>query len=316
MVVLITGINGFIGRHLSRILIERDYVVQGTMRSHVELISDVSKIHITEDIGPTVNWKPILKNIDVIIHLAAHVHVMKQTSNNTAYRHVNTLGTEHLARAAAAAGVKRMIYLSTIKVNGEETIHTPFVEDSPTSAEDPYALSKLEAERSLFQIASQTGLEVVILRPPLVYGAYVKGNFYKLLKLLHTGLVLPVASTKNKRSLVYVGNLVDAIINCIMHSTAANKIYLISDCEDLSTPELAIRLSAALGKPARVIAVPTALLHLLGTVTGRLNTIKRLINSLTVDCSKIRSELDWTPPFTVNQGLKDTADWFINDHNS
>ncbi|MBF0343507.1 MAG: SDR family oxidoreductase [Nitrospirae bacterium] len=320
MKVLVTGVNGFIGQYLSRILCEKGYSVKGTVRSHRRILSVLNTIDISivDDIGTKTDWHKILIDIDVIVHLAARVHIMKEISNNPLmeYRQVNTLGTKHLAMQASNAGVKRMIYISTIKVNGERTNNKPFTEKDQPIPEDFYAISKLDAEKYLCNIAEKTNLEVVILRPPLVYGAGVKGNFYNLLKLIKKGIPLPLSNINNIRSLIYIENLIDAIITCIQHPSATNKIFLVSDYENLSTSEIIKLLSMAFNKSNRLFHVPAKLLYIAGIITGQSNTIKRLTDSLSIDSSKIRNELGWIPPFTVNQGFKDTVEWFnLNEYN-
>ncbi|WP_420265610.1 UDP-glucose 4-epimerase family protein [Candidatus Magnetominusculus dajiuhuensis] len=316
MNILVTGANGFVGRHLSKTLLERGYAVKGTVRSREKIISmpDAMDISIVGDISPTTDWRDVLKGIDVIVHLAARVHVMTETSDNPlqAFRHVNTVGTERLAMQAGAAGVKRIVYLSTIKVNGEKTIDKPFTENDSPAPDDPYSVSKWEAEQSIRRIAEQTGLEYAIIRPTLVYGTGVKGNFLMLMKLINKGVPLPLSGIRNKRSLIYLGNLTDAIMKCISHPSAANKTFLVSDGEDLSTPELIRRMANAFGRPARLFYFPPAFLRLGGAIARRTNAVRRLADSLTVDSSKIRNELDWSPPFTLNQGLNSTIDWFKN----
>lgn len=317
MSILVTGINGFVGSYLSMVLSDNGYSVKGTVRSHEKAASlpSTQKISLINNIGPETDWREALKGIDVIIHLAARVHIMRETSDNPLqdFRHVNAEGTRHLAQQAAEAGVKRVIFLSTIKVNGEKTITKPFTESDAPAPDDQYSISKWEAEQSLSGIANKSGLEFVIIRPPLVYGAGVKGNFQNLMKLTRKGIPLPLAGIDNKRSLVYMGNLVDAILKCIEHPSAANKTFLISDGEDLSTSELIRKLASTFDKPARLFYFPSAMLRLAGAIVNRKNMVSRLTNSLTVDSSKIRGELDWTPPFTVNQGLKETVEWFKNN---
>ncbi|MBF0466478.1 MAG: SDR family oxidoreductase [Nitrospirae bacterium] len=316
MNVLITGANGFIGRHLSKILFESEHVVKGTVRSRENLVFLPEKmdVSVVDNIGPETDWRDVVKGIDVIVHLAARVHIMYETSDSPLqqFSNVNTAGTQRLALQAADAGVRRIIYLSTIKVNGEKTGDKPFTENDKPAPGDPYSISKWEAEQSLSRLAQKSGLEFVIVRPPLVYGAGVKGNFYNLIRLINKGLPLPLASIENKRSLIYLGNLADAVMKCIDHPYAANKTFLVSDGEDLSTPDLIRKLSAALGKPNRLFPFPPALLRIGGTIVKRLNTVQRLTDSLTIDSAKIVNELGWTPPFTVNQGLKETAEWFKN----
>ncbi|MDX8379204.1 MAG: NAD-dependent epimerase/dehydratase family protein, partial [Gallionella sp.] len=220
------------------------------------------------------------------------------------FRAVNVAGTACLAHAAAAAGVKRLVYVSSIKVNGEATCgDVKFTETDESSQQDPYGISKWEAEQVLHRVAAETGLEVVIVRPPLVYGAGVKGNFAQMLKVLSQGIPLPLASIDNQRSLIYVENLVDALILCGTHPDAAGQTYLVSDGEAISTPDLLRQLGAAMGHPARLLPCPQVLLRLAGRLIGKSDQIERLLGSLQVDSGKIRRELGWTPPFTMEQGL-------------
>jgi nucleoside-diphosphate-sugar epimerase len=227
------------------------------------------------------------------------------------FRKVNTEGTKQLAREAAKAGVKRLVYVSSIKVNGEET-DVPYTEDSQTNPTDPYGISKWEAEQALRQIEAEEGLEVVIVRPTLVYGPGVKANFLNMMKAVQRGIPLPLASISNKRSLIYVGNLVDALATCAVHPAAGGETFLISDRDDVSTPELIRRTASALGVPARLFHVPLSVMRLAGTLCGKSASVNRLTGSLTVDSSKIRRKLDWQPPFTMPEGLEETARWYLN----
>jgi len=266
-------------------------------------------------IGPDTDWGKAFDGIDTVIHLAARVHVMDETDGEplAAYRRVNVAGTERLARSAAAAGVKRFVFLSSVKVNGEEA-PAAYREDAVPAPQDPYGVSKLEAELALRTISSETGLEVVVIRPPLVYGPGVKANFYKLMRTVARGVLLPLGSVNNARSLVYLGNLLDAIKICVQHPAAAGKVFFVSDGDDVSTPELVRRLAAALGRSARLVGVPAALMRLGGSLTGKTSAVDRLLGSLTVDIGRIRTELGWKPPFTMAEGLKETAKWFNETH--
>jgi nucleoside-diphosphate-sugar epimerase len=222
---------------------------------------------------------------------------------------VNLYGTENLAQQAARAGVKRLVYVSSVKVNGEQTAEgRAFTELDEPDLHDPYGVSKCEAEQALHRVEAETGLEIVIVRPPLVYGAGVKGNFAQMLKALAKGIPLPLGAVHNLRSLVYVRNLVDALIVCATHSAAAGQTYLVSDGEDISTPDLLRQLGAAMGHPAQLLPCPSALLKLAGRLVGRADQIERLLGSLQVDSSKIRRELGWQPPYTLQQGLQATAE--------
>jgi nucleoside-diphosphate-sugar epimerase len=250
--------------------------------------------------------------VDCVVHLAARVHVMNDTAADplAEFRRTNTAGTEHLARCAAAAGVKRLVFVSTIKVNGEETRDRPFIESDPACPGDPYGISKWEAEQVLARVAADTGLEYVILRPPLVYGPGVKGNFLKLLSAIERGVPLPLAAIANRRSLLYLGNLVDALILAATHSLAAGKTFLVSDGQDVSSPELILRLAKEMDAPGRLLHCPRSLLRLGGRLLGRADAVSRLVESLQVDSSAIRSELGWEPPFSLEDGLKATAEWY------
>ncbi|MEW5744482.1 MAG: SDR family oxidoreductase [Nitrospirota bacterium] len=313
--LLITGATGFIGEALCKRVTAEGARVRATIRTGLQkerVLGGIGALHI-ESIGPDTDWTHALDKVDVIVHLAARVHVMQEKAEDSLqeYRRVNVEGTQQLARAAINAGVKRFVYISSVKVNGEHTNDIPFTERDKPNPQDPYSISKLEAEQSLRAIAQKAGLEVVILRPPLVYGPGVRANFLQLMKLVYSGVPLPLGGIGNARSLIYLGNLVDAIMNCIQHPGAANKTFLVSDGEDLSTPELIRRLASALNKPARLVPVPPSLLRLAGAVTRKSAEVERLTGSLVIDSSKIRRELNWTPPFTVDEGLKRTAEWYV-----
>lgn len=309
---LVTGGNGFVGRALCDLLIQHGHDVLGTVRRDVTLNSKILSV-VIEEINNQTDWSEALEDVEVIIHLAARVHVMHEKSKDplNEFRSTNVYGTEHLARSAAAHGVRRLVYVSSIKVNGELTVggHS-YTELDVASPQDSYAVSKWEAEQALHRVAKETGLEIVILRPSLVYGVEAKGNFVQLIKALAKGMPLPLASVRNLRSLLYLGNFVDALLQCARHPAAAGQTYLVNDGEDVSTPALLRMLGAAMGHPARLLSCPPVLLRLAGRLFGRLKHIDRLLNSLQVDSSKIRQELDWQPPFTLQQGLQATADWY------
>ena len=336
--ILVTGANGFVGRALCDTLLQHRHVVRGAVRRNdVILNSKISSVTVGE-IDSQTDWSAALAGVDVVIHLAARVHVMNETSIDPldAFRRTNVQGAEHLARSAAALGVKRLVFVSSIKVNGESTFQVAasvlekippsppfakwgtlrqvFSEADEANPQDPYGVSKWEAEQALHRVAQETGLEVVIVRPPLLYGAGVKGNFAQMLKVLAKGIPLPLASVSNLRSLFYLGNFVDALLTCAMHPAAAGQTYLVSDGEDISTPDLLYQLGAAMGHPARLLPCPPALLKLAGRLVGKSDQIDRLLGSLQVDSSKIRRELSWTPPYTLEQGLQETAEWYRNTH--
>jgi nucleoside-diphosphate-sugar epimerase len=313
MKVLVTGATGFVGRFLCTRLLVEGYSVRGTLLSGENPalpVKGVCPIPI-DPLGPGTPWQHAVDDIDAIIHLAARVHVMDDPAADpqTEFRKVNTEGTRQLAREAAKAGVKRLVFVSSIKVNGEES-PTPYSESSRAQPTDPYGISKWEAEQALREIEAETGLQVVIVRPTLVYGPGVKANFLNMMKIVSRGIPLPLASIGNKRSLIYVGNLVDALAACVTHPEAAGKTYLVSDGEDVSTPDLIRRTAAALGYPARLFPVSASLMRLAGTLIGKRPAVNRLLGSLTVDSSAIRRELGWRPPFTIDEGLRETASWF------
>ncbi len=305
---LVTGANGFVGQAFYTEASARGVNVSGATRYPCTLLPNVKNV-VIGDINGSTDWAVALEGCDVVIHLAARVHVMRENSANplAEFRRLNVGGTEHLARSAVESGVKRLVYVSSIKVNGEETSdnHIYCEQDEPTP-QDPYGVSKWEAEQVLHRIAKETGLEVVIVRPPLVYGAGVKGNFAQMLSVLARGLPLPFASITNKRSLIFVKNLVDALILCATHPVAAGQTYLVSDCEDISTPDLLKKLSLAMDKRSHLFPFPVALLKLAGRLVGKSDQIARIAGSLQVDSSKIRRELGWVPPFTMDDGLRAT----------
>lgn len=312
MKVLVTGATGFVGATLVSRLVdsERFSVRAAVRRESGELLAGVEQI-ATGDLTPNTDWQQALVGVDAVVHLAARVHVMHdQVIDPLAeFRKVNVAGTERLARMAAAAGVRRFVFLSSVKVNGEGR-SVPYAETDPSKPEDPYGVSKWEAEQILHEIATDAGLKVVILRPPLVYGPGVKANFLKLLQLVERGIPLPLATVNNCRSLIYLENLINAIIVCISHPKAAGQTYMVSDGEDISTPELIRRMADALGRPSRLFPFSPALMRFIGRVTYKVDVVDRLLSSLVVDTSKMHRELNWVPPFTMEQGLKETAEWF------
>lgn len=309
--VLVTGANGFIGRVLCSKILLRGWQVRGTVRGRAILPAGVDTVNI-ESIGHDTNWANALNGVDEVVHLAARVHVMEEKDPNpiVAFREVNVIGAERLARAAVVAGVRRFVFLSSVGVNGNAIHEQPFTEEDEPHPHNHYALSKLEAEQVLNRIASESGMELVIIRSPLVYGPGNPGNFLRLLYLVDKGWPLPLALVNNSRSLIYLGNLVDAIITCISQPKAAGQTYLVSDGEDVSTPELIKRIAGVLGKPARLFHFSPALMRFAGKITGKADAVERLASSLTIDSSKIRRELGWKPPYTMEEGLKETAEWF------
>ncbi|MCP5367779.1 MAG: NAD-dependent epimerase/dehydratase family protein [Hyphomicrobiales bacterium] len=313
--VLVTGATGFVGRRLCADLVRRGVAVSAATRNP-RLLHDVHGVDLraVAGLGAGTDWSGALRGVDAVVHLAARVHVMDDRAADplAEFRRINAEGTRRLAEDAAAAGARRFVLLSTIKVNGEHTGDTPFADETPPMPEDPYARSKWEAERALAAVAAATGMEAVVLRPPLVYGPGVKGNFLSLLKLCRKAPPLPLASVRNARSLIFVGNLTAAIAACLEKPAAAGRTYLVRDGEDLSTPDLIRRLAAALDRPARLFPCPPAVLRAAAALAGRSAAAARLLDSLRVDDGKIRRELNWTPPHGVDQGLTETAAWFLS----
>ena len=305
------------GTTLCRCLQESGFLVRGAVRDRAKLpqsrVSDSNAIEwvVLHDRSDADETKLALQSVQVVVHLAARVHVMTDNAADPLleFRRVNTDWTERLARAAASQGIRRFVYLSSIKVNGEQSV-TPFTERDLPKPQDPYGVSKWEAEQALAQVSAETGMETVVVRSPLVYGPGVGGNFLQLLKILWRGIPLPFASLQNRRSLVSRGNLVDALLCCVRDRRAAGQTYLVSDGEDLSTPELIQRLGGAMGVKTRLWPFPLPLLRWVGQLAGQKGALDRLLGSLQVDSSKIRRELDWHPPVSIDRGLADTAAWF------
>jgi nucleoside-diphosphate-sugar epimerase len=312
--ILITGASGFLGSALVRSLsADPQYNLTAAARSNqVELPATVA-LSSVRVIDATTDWTNAL-DVDVIIHAAARVHVMNEAAADplARFREVNTAGTLNLATQAARAGVKRFIFISSIKVNGESTqAGERFQADDRCAPADPYAISKYEAEQALIDLASATGLEVVIIRPVLVYGPGVKANFLQLMRIVRRGIPLPLGAIDNARSLVSLGNLVDLVRVCIAHPQAADQTFLVSDDHDVSTPELIRRLGKLLGVPTRLLPVPAQMIFALAKLARREPAARRVLGSLQVDISKTRTLLNWTPPMSLDEGLSDTVAHFI-----
>lgn len=308
--ILVTGAAGFVGKALCGALLKR-YPVRSAVRdAEVEGLPAGAEV-VQKVLSVEEDWSNALIEVNVVVHCAARVHVMNEQSVDplTEFRRVNVDGTLRLAKQAAAAGVNRFIFLSSIKVNGEQTkAGRPFTADQQPDPDDPYGISKMEAENGLRILAKKTGMEVVIIRPPLVYGPGVKANFLSMMQVLWRGIPLPFgAVTSNKRSLVSLDNLINLIVTCLDHPAAANQSFLISDGEDLSTAALLRRMSEAIGRPAHLLPVPVTLLQLGGALFGKRNIAQRLCSSLEVDISKTRELLGWKPPISVDEGLRRTA---------
>ena len=302
--VLVTGANGFIGRAACEVLSQRGYRVKRAVRSIPSDTGAQADTVVIGDIAETPQWIPALRGVESVLHLAGRAHSMPNSDPDSpkAFNRTNVIGTEALARAALAAGVRRLVFVSSIKVNGESTKEQPFRETDPPRPEDDYGRSKCEAESRLRAISAQSGLEVVIVRPPLVYGPGVKGNLARLLSVLDREIPLPLGAVDNCRSLVGVANLVDALHLCIEHPSAAGHTFLLGDGTELSTPALIRLLAGALDRRARLLSVPVPLLRLAARATHSA-ALQRLIDSLRIDTTLVRTSLGWVPPYSVEQEI-------------
>lgn len=305
--VLVTGAAGFIGRALVAELARRGIPVNAAARSAITVPAGTRAVRVG-DLGPATDWSDALTGCDVVVHCAARVHVMHDTEADPyrAYRIPNVAGTEALASQAAAAGLKRLVFLSSVKVNGERTrAGKPFRHDDPPARVDPYGTSKADAEDALWRIGRATGLEIVAIRPALVYGPGVRANFLSMMRWVARGLPLPFGGvTMNRRAFIAIDNLLDLLITCLRHPGAANQVFLASDGEDLSTSALLRRTATALGVPSRLIPVPVSLLAFAALVLRRPEFKQRLVDSLEIDSSFTRTRLGWTPPVSVDEGLR------------
>lgn len=309
----VTGASGFLGSRLVRDLAAEGYNVRAISREPAAGLPTGAAWVRSPDLTGPGDWSPVLDQLDAVVHAAARVHVMNESTADPLqlFRAVNVAGTLRVAEAAAAAGVRRFVFVSSIKVNGEQTsADRPFrAADRPQPA-DPYGVSKLEAEKALTELGRKTGLEIVIVRPVLVYGPGVRANFRSMMAAIARGIPLPLGRVHNVRSLIFVGNLSDLIIRACNHPQAAGQVFLASDGEDLSTAALVRRVAVALGCRSHLVPVPIGWLSCLARLTGKEAVARRLLGSLTADIADTRQRLDWTPPFTVNAGLAETARWF------
>lgn len=311
--ILVTGATGFVGSAIvARLASEGIETHACVRRDGVAMPDGVQKV-LVGDLTGDADWSHALVGVGVVVHIAARVHVMDDIAADplVEFRRINVQGTLSLARQASKSGVRRFVFISSIKVNGEVTkLGIPFFADDIPAPLDPYGISKREAEQGLRELSAQTGMEVVVIRPPLVYGPGVKANFAAMMRWLQHGVPLPLGGIHNQRSLVALDNLVDLIVTCITHPAAANQTFLVSDGEDVSTTELLRRMGQAMNCPARLIPVPASWLKLAATMVGKQDVAQRLCGSLQVDIEKTRQLLGWRPPLTLDQGLKKAAEGF------
>lgn len=310
--VLVTGASGFVGRHLLRAL--EWHRVKSVVRRPLDESNNPSTTLVYGDIDGNTDWRQALIGIDCIVHLAAHVHVMKTgPTERLRFHDTNVMGTRALAKAAVLAGVKRFIFLSSVKVNGELTSGIPFRADDTPNPVDDYGISKRDAENALFEIAGLSTMEVIAIRAPLVYGPNVKGNFLRLLSWIYRRLPLPFGAVNNERSLVSVWNLC-SLVRCIVEAPRLKSgVVMVSDGDDVSTPDLVHKLARAMGKPARLVQCPVRLLELAGTLSGRSAEVERLCRSLTVDIGETRRQFSWAPVLSLDEGLDRTANWYLKE---
>ena len=318
MTILITGATGFLGTNLCHQLIARKYEIKVAIRSRSisRLPLSLKKYyHIVEEFDYKTRWPDALSGVKSIIHCAARTNLIYKTEDFDLdlYRAVNVEGTKNLAIQAAAAGVKRFIFISSVKVNGEQTFSgSPFTSQDRALPQDAYSISKWEAEQALHQVAVKTNLEVVIIRPPLIYGPGVKGNFLSLLRWLNRGIPLPLGAINNKRSFVGIDNLIDLIISCIDHPAAVNQVFLVSDAQDISTTEMLKGLGKALEISPRLIPISSSLLKMGAQILGKKDTAQRLLGNLQIDISHTKNTLNWKPIVNLDVGLGKTAKWYLN----
>ena len=312
--MLVTGATGFVGRGVVTAAVHRGLAVRGSVRRMPHLPIEGARCVLGGDLARDSTWSEALDGVATVVHAAARVHVMREIVSDpmAEFRRVNVDGTVNLALQAAAQGVRRFIFISSIKVNGERTVlGMPFRADDVPAPRDPYGVSKLEAEEALREVAHRTGLEVVIVRPVLVYGPGVKANVATMMRWLRTGVPLPFGAIENRRSMVSLGNLADLVITCATHPAAPGQTFLVSDGEDLSTTQLLRRMAMALGLSPRLFPLPPALIRTTARALGRQDVARRLFDSLQVDIGSTRTRLEWTPPISVDDALAETARDFL-----
>ena len=307
--ILITGASGFIGHRLSSALLEKGFALHLASRSGARgQSSERCRSFPIDAIDPRTDWSDALAGVDRVVHLAA---MLPGQGSLADYRRVNVSGTEKLARDAARSGVERFVFMSTVGVNGNESGAMPFTESDAPRPHDDYSLSKREAEQVLTAVSGETGMETVSLRAPLVYGPGAKGKLLFLLRCIDRGLPLPLGGLDNRRSLLYLDNLVDVILLCLASPAMNGRTYMVSDGEDLSTAEFAGRLARAMGRPTRLLRVPANLLEAMAGVLGRASAVRQLSRPLLINGARIRRELGWRPAYSVDEGIRRTVEWYL-----
>ena len=312
--LLITGANGFVGKALCNYASSLEFQVKALTRAEYGFSDGIQNV-VCGDLNSPSLLLDVMHGVDVVVHLAARVHVMQESSSDAlaAYRAVNVGLTLNLAKQAAAAGVRRFIYMSSIKVNGERTeVGNAFDADDIPAPEDPYGVSKMEAENALFELSRLTGMEIVIIRPPLIYGPGVGANFKAMMHWLARRVPLPLGAINNRRSMVALNNLLSLIVTCISHPKAAGQVFLVSDDQDVSVTQLLKKLARAMKIPTVLVPVPVAVIKLVAAILGKSAVAQRLCDNLQVDIKKTKVILNWVPPLTVDDGLKVTTDWYLS----
>ncbi len=315
--VLVTGASGFVGRQLCEVLSARGYTVRAALRTGVDIPGGALEQVVVGNIDRLTDWKAALEQVELVVHCAARAHVMSDSiGDDDRYMETNAYGTEQLARASVVAGVRRFVYLSSVKVNGERTTGLPYsCADEPQPA-GPYGESKWAGEIRLEAVAGASSMETAVVRSPLVYGPRVRANFLRLMNLVERRIPLPLALVSNSRSLVSVWNLCDLIERLLRGVIPPKAVFMVSDGEDLSTPELLRRMGSAMRRPARLLPVPVTALRAAATIAGRREEFERLCDSLTVDISTTCRELGWSPPLSVDEALGRTARWYVSKGNA
>jgi nucleoside-diphosphate-sugar epimerase len=315
--VLVTGATGFVGRTFCEVLSQAGHTVRAALRAARPMPAGVSEAAIVGDIGAQTDWRAALLGVDLVVHLAARAHVIHDSPANAAlYYETNAEGTRRLAESAAEASVGRFVYLSSVKVNGEATLDKPYTAADEPFPQDDYGKSKWLAEQRLAQLAGRNGMATVIVRSPLVYGPGVRANFLRLMRIVDKEWPLPLGAVENERSMVSIWNLCDFLATVSSHPAAQNRTWMVSDGDDLSTPELIRRIGRAMGRRVRLLPIPAALLKLMGRLAGQKAEMDRLCGSLAVDVTQTRRELGWSPLLTVDEGIARTVQWYTSERAS